>query len=93
MDPDLLAEELAACQKRGKLPKAVVPTEIYGQCVDLDRNKKICRKYGIPVIVDAAEALGIPVRVVQTIEKVESAGKADAIRFEPHVFLRKRMPV
>tara|TARA_R100000808_G_scaffold23460_1_gene52097 strand:- start:6768 stop:7511 length:744 start_codon:yes stop_codon:yes gene_type:complete len=39
---------------------------------------------------DAAEALGIPVRVVQTIEKVESAGKADAIRFEPHVFLRKR---
>lgn len=39
---------------------------------------------------DAAEALDIPVKVVQTIEKVESAGRADAIRFEPHVFLRKR---
>ena len=37
MDPDLLAEELEACGKRGKLPKAVIPTDIYGQCADLNR--------------------------------------------------------
>ncbi len=36
MDPDLLAEELEACQKRGCLPKAVIPTDLYGQCADLD---------------------------------------------------------
>ena len=31
MDPDLLEEELERCSKRGKLPKAVVPTDLYGQ--------------------------------------------------------------
>jgi dTDP-4-amino-4,6-dideoxygalactose transaminase len=58
MDPDLLAEELEACQKRGKLPKAVIPTEIYGQCADLERITEICDQYGVPIILDAAEALG-----------------------------------
>jgi len=58
MDPDLLAEELETCSKKGALPKAVLPTDLYGQCCDLDRILEICRPYGIPVIADAAEALG-----------------------------------
>jgi dTDP-4-amino-4,6-dideoxygalactose transaminase len=58
IDPDLVAEELEACQKRGRLPKAVIPTDLYGQCADLDRILGVCAPYSIPVIVDAAEALG-----------------------------------
>jgi dTDP-4-amino-4,6-dideoxygalactose transaminase len=58
MDPDLLEEELDASNKRGKLPKAVVPTDLYGQCADYDRIFEICEAYGVPVVVDAAEALG-----------------------------------
>ena len=58
MDPDLLQEELLQCERRGKLPKAVVPTDIYGQCADLDKIEDICRPYNIPVISDAAESLG-----------------------------------
>jgi dTDP-4-amino-4,6-dideoxygalactose transaminase len=58
MDPELLAEELKACSKRGKLPKAVVPTELYGQCANLDRIDEVCSQYGVPVVLDAAEALG-----------------------------------
>jgi dTDP-4-amino-4,6-dideoxygalactose transaminase len=58
MNPDLLAEELAACARRGKLPKVVLPTDLYGQCVDLDRIKAVCEPYGIPVVVDAAESMG-----------------------------------
>ena len=34
MDPDLLAAALEACSKKGQLPKAVVPTDLYGQCSD-----------------------------------------------------------
>jgi dTDP-4-amino-4,6-dideoxygalactose transaminase len=58
MDPDLLAREINVCAQRGRLPKAVVPTDLYGQCADLDRILDICAPYEIPVIVDAAEALG-----------------------------------
>ncbi len=58
MDPGLLAKEINACAERGRLPKAVIPTDLYGQCADLDRILEICTPYEIPVIVDAAEALG-----------------------------------
>lgn len=58
MDPELLAEELRACARRERLPKAVVPTDLYGQSCDLDRILSICTPYGIPVVVDTAEALG-----------------------------------
>jgi dTDP-4-amino-4,6-dideoxygalactose transaminase len=58
MDPSLLAEELEACKKAGKLPKAVLPTDLYGQCCDYDRILGVCEKYGVPVIADAAEAMG-----------------------------------
>ncbi|MDM8542155.1 DegT/DnrJ/EryC1/StrS family aminotransferase [Desulfococcaceae bacterium HSG9] len=58
MNPDLLSEELEACNKRGKLPKAVIPTDLYGQCADYDRIKAVCAPYHIPVIADSAEACG-----------------------------------
>ncbi len=58
MNPELLREELERSVKRGKLPKAVVPTDIYGQCADLDAIIEVCAPCGVPVVVDAAEALG-----------------------------------
>ena len=62
MDPDLLAVELETCYRRGSLPKAVVPTDLYGQSADLDRILQICALYGVPVVVDAAESLGAEYR-------------------------------
>ena len=58
MDPVLLEEELDTCARKGKLPKAVLPVDLYGQCADYDRISAICTKYNVPVIEDAAEALG-----------------------------------
>ena len=58
MDPELLGEELEANAKRGKLPKAVVAVDLYGQCADYDRIVKICQFYDVLLIEDAAEALG-----------------------------------
>ncbi len=58
IDPDLLEEELERCEKRGGLPKAVVPTDLYGQCCDLPRILDICHRYDIPVVCDSAESLG-----------------------------------
>lgn len=43
LDPDLLAEELEECQKKEKMPKAVVPTDLYD-------NPVICPKLSRYVI-------------------------------------------
>jgi dTDP-4-amino-4,6-dideoxygalactose transaminase len=62
LDPDLLEEELAACAKRGKLPKAVIAVDLYGQCADYDRIVAACARYDVPLLEDAAEALGATYR-------------------------------
>jgi FlaA1/EpsC-like NDP-sugar epimerase/dTDP-4-amino-4,6-dideoxygalactose transaminase len=64
MDPELLREELKACAARGRLPKAVVVVDLYGQCADYDRILAACEEYGVPVLEDAAEALGSTYRGV-----------------------------
>jgi dTDP-4-amino-4,6-dideoxygalactose transaminase len=58
MDPELLREELRERAKFGKLPKAVVCVDLYGQCADYDRIAELCAEYDVPLIEDAAEALG-----------------------------------
>ena len=58
MNPELLREELAACARRGRLPKAVIVVDLYGQGADYDRILEVCSRYEVPVIEDAAEALG-----------------------------------
>ncbi len=58
MDPNLLAEELKACQQNGKLPKAVIVVDVLGQCADYTAIESICNEFEVPVIADSAEALG-----------------------------------
>ena len=58
MDPDLLSKELEESGRRGRLPKAAVIVDLYGQCADYARIDEICSRYGVPIIEDAAEALG-----------------------------------
>lgn len=58
LDPDLLADELAAANRENRLPAAVIPTDLYGQSCDLDRILPICERYSVPVICDSAEAMG-----------------------------------
>ena len=58
MDPQLLAQALQERAKTGKLPKAVVVVHLYGQSADMDPILEACGKYRLPLIEDAAEALG-----------------------------------
>ena len=58
MDPSLVAEALRRSAASGKLPKAVVVVDLYGQCADLEPIREICGQYGVPILEDAAEALG-----------------------------------
>lgn len=58
LDPDLVEETLARLAAAGSLPAAVVPVDLYGQCCDYGRLEPICARYGVPIVEDAAEALG-----------------------------------
>lgn len=58
LDPDLVAETLAARAASGRLPRAVISVDLYGQCADYGRLEPVCAEYDVPLIVDAAEALG-----------------------------------
>jgi dTDP-4-amino-4,6-dideoxygalactose transaminase len=62
MDPQLLADEIARRAGDGKLPAAVIVVDLYGQCAHYDEIVPLCRRYGIPIIEDAAEALGASYR-------------------------------
>lgn len=58
LDPDLLDAELEQAAAAGRLPKAVIAVDLYGQCAQLDRISGACERYGVTLIEDAAEALG-----------------------------------
>jgi len=58
MDPALLAQTLDARAREGRLPSAVIVVHLYGQSADLDPIFEACDRHGVPVLEDAAEALG-----------------------------------
>ncbi len=58
MDPDVLAAELARRAAADRLPAAVVAVDLYGSVCDGTRIAAICAEYGVPLVEDAAEALG-----------------------------------
>lgn len=58
LDPSLLEDELRAASARGRLPKALIVVDLYGQCADYDAIESLCTRYEVTLIEDAAEALG-----------------------------------
>ncbi|MDD4636096.1 MAG: DegT/DnrJ/EryC1/StrS family aminotransferase [Bacteroidales bacterium] len=59
MDPILLEEAIRdRLKKTGKLPKAIIPTHLYGMPADIQSILEVATRYEIPVLEDAAEAIG-----------------------------------
>jgi dTDP-4-amino-4,6-dideoxygalactose transaminase len=58
MDPVLLEEAINDRIRKNKKPKAIIIVHLYGMPANLDRLLAIANKYEIPVIEDAAEAMG-----------------------------------
>lgn len=63
MDPGLLEEAITdRMQENGSKPKAIIVVHLYGMPAKMEQVLKIAAKYDIPVIEDAAEALGSSIR-------------------------------
>lgn len=58
IDTDRLAEELAKANAENRLPKAIVPTDLYGQSANLSALEALSAQYDVRLIVDSAESLG-----------------------------------
>ncbi|MBI2814396.1 MAG: DegT/DnrJ/EryC1/StrS family aminotransferase [Opitutae bacterium] len=73
MAPALLAEAIEHRLKQGKKPKAVILVHLYGQSADIDPIAATCAKHAIPLIEDAAEALGAV--YYGTAQRTEDSGQ------------------
>ncbi len=58
LDPALLVERYAGCATAASEISAVVPVDMFGSCADYDALLPACAAVDVPVIEDAAEALG-----------------------------------
>ena len=58
MSPEALQKAFNWAATAGRLPKAVIIVDLYGQSARMDPLLAICNHYGVPVVEDAAEALG-----------------------------------
>lgn len=58
MSPAALERAFEWARRESRLPRCVVVVNLYGQSADMDALLPICRRYGVPVLEDAAESLG-----------------------------------
>ncbi|MGY1914940.1 DegT/DnrJ/EryC1/StrS family aminotransferase [Blastococcus sp. SYSU DS0973] len=58
LDPVLLEQALTSLRADGVRVAAVVPVDLLGRCADYTRLIPVCEHFGVPIVSDAAEALG-----------------------------------
>ncbi|MNB76738.1 putative pyridoxal phosphate-dependent aminotransferase EpsN [compost metagenome] len=58
MSPGALKRAFEDYSRKGRLPKAVVIVNLYGQSADYSLLKELCDAYEVPIVEDAAESLG-----------------------------------
>ncbi|WP_304608830.1 aminotransferase class I/II-fold pyridoxal phosphate-dependent enzyme [Planomicrobium sp. CPCC 101110] len=58
MSPTALRKAFEQVAEKGKIPKAVIVVNLYGQSAKMDELLAICNEYEVPIIEDAAESLG-----------------------------------
>ena len=58
LDPDHLEAAIKDRISQGKKPKAIIPVHLYGMPAKMKEILAVARNYEIPIVEDAAEALG-----------------------------------
>lgn len=85
IDPDQVAQALA--DDTEKKIKAIIPVHLYGQCADMTRIMALAEQYDIPVVEDAAQAIGAECPFTENgtdrVMKAGSMGIAGCFSFFP----------
>lgn len=77
INPKLLEEAIVSMMKKGEKPKAIIPVHLYGMPAKMEDICAVAKEYDIPVIEDAAEALGSQINS----KKCGTFGKLNILSF------------
>lgn len=58
LDPTILRPLLVRMANEGRLPTAIVTVDLFGRTCDYDKILPLAEEFNVPILVDAAEALG-----------------------------------
>jgi len=85
LDPDKLEAVLKALEKKGELSRtrAIIPVHLYGQCADMTPIMSLAKKYGLAVIEDAAQAIGVDYPSSQGTQRAGGIGDLGTLSFYP----------
>ena len=83
LDPEALKEWFSNNQDKVSKVKAIIAVHLYGQCADIEAIVKIADEYGIPVIEDAAQAIGAKYPTEGGKKKAGSFGALGCFSFFP----------
>ncbi len=83
MDPEALHAWFDAHPKDIERVKAIIPVHLYGQCADMNPIRVLARRHDIPVVEDAAQALGASYPAGATLEKAGAMGATGCFSFFP----------
>lgn len=83
IDPAGLEEWFERNENRLDKVKAIIPIHLYGQCADMDPILSIANEHNIPVVEDAAQAIGARYPSTQCIKKAGSMGTMGCFSFFP----------
>jgi dTDP-4-amino-4,6-dideoxygalactose transaminase len=81
LDPDLLDEAIASLRASGANVAAVMTVDLLGRCAEYDALTAVCERHEVPVVEDAAEALGASYAGSRTAGPAGSFGRAAALSF------------
>ena len=83
MDPGALRDWFAANTDKRDRVKAILPVHLFGQCADMDPIVKIAQDYEVPIIEDAAQAVGAVYPSAAGAKKAGSMGAMGCFSFFP----------
>lgn len=83
IDPQRITQWFTDNPDKADQVKAIIPVHLYGQCADMDRILKIAGNYDIPVIEDAAQAIGSKYPSKDGVKRAGSMGTTGCFSFFP----------
>ena len=83
LSPDALRHWFGANREKIDKLKAIIPVHLYGQCADMDQIIEIAGEHNIPVIEDAAQAIGARYPSKNGVKKAAAMGTLGCFSFFP----------